>query len=76
MKRLLIAVLLVSLLPQGAPAAPAPDDGPATRVHGKVWHVEVLFTEEGAKLLGEITTQNLERRIAAGVMAQYAPDSN
>jgi len=159
MKRLLTVALLVSLLPQGAPAALAPDDGPATRVHvefrfatedptrdwetfeldgkpfyldptvlldeshfalasarrghGKMWHVEVIFTEEGTELLGEITTQNLERRlgmvvdgkllsapiimapitqgralisgdidehearrIAAGVMAQHAPDSD
>ena len=35
----------------------------ARRGRGEVWHVEVIFTEEGTKLLAEITTNNLERRI-------------
>ena len=35
----------------------------ARRGRGEVWHVEVILTEEGARLLGEITTANLERRI-------------
>ncbi|MCP4571354.1 MAG: hypothetical protein GY838_03310 [bacterium] len=35
----------------------------ARRGRGDVWHVEVILTEDGARLLGEITTGNLERRL-------------
>jgi hypothetical protein len=105
----LVTGVLAAVLPPAAPAALAPDDGPATPVHvqfrfagmepvpgweafdldgipfylepavlldethfalasarrgrGEVWHVEVILTEEGTRLLGEITAENLERRL-------------
>lgn len=35
----------------------------ARRGRGEVWHVEIIFTEAGAQLMAEITTDNLERRV-------------
>lgn len=35
----------------------------ARRGRGDVWHVEVILTEDGARLFGEITANNLERRL-------------
>ena len=35
----------------------------ARRGRGETWHVEVFLTEEGARLLGDLTTANQGRRL-------------